>query len=114
MNRILCGIGLVYLGFTLSGCGTAPPDPLEKFKEVVKSVESRKPVKYCTNWKSGDGISRKDGIWSRVEKHVAGVSFDVKKTDSLVSPFEGVIVVEVERVHFVADPGGREVFGYRR
>lgn len=65
------------------------PDPLASFKEVVAACEAH------INARPAERVRQlSNGEWVRNVSAPAAVSFDVKKTDSLVSPYTAYIKVE--------------------
>lgn len=87
----------------ISACGAMAEssesvDPVPQFEKQVAAVESffEKPqMMLLTN--SGGGAGDSIGKYSYLAKYSgSGVKYDVRKTDSLVSPFTGQISVTVQ------------------
>lgn len=71
-----------------------PVDPLSSFKKVVAACEAQ-----VNEWPRDNVRQLKNGEWARNFLEVTSVVHDVKRTDSLVSPFTAYIKLEtVEHV----------------
>lgn len=72
-----------------------PSDPVSAFKKVVDEVTARgsKGVEYIQKCVSEDCHPDYRGKWARGRSSWVIIGYDVKQTDSLVSPYEGVIEV---------------------
>jgi len=91
------GAVVVSLAFLTVGCdpqkSTSSSSPISQLKSIVRSNAS------SISWKSRDPSS---SITYRLAD--GGITFDVTKTDSLVSPLEGQIRVRIE---YESDIGGK-------
>jgi hypothetical protein len=66
-----------------------PVDPLASFKKVVAACEAQ-----ANEWPPDTVRQLKNGEWSRNFLEITSVTHDVRRTDSLVSPFTAYIRLE--------------------
>jgi hypothetical protein len=104
------------LSFFVLGCGQAPtnvpkvtlpkPDPLAKFKLKVDALSNAKPSFRLKEFKGGEFSDEKmeqenladinaGRSWRRFKKSITGIAFDVRKTDSLVSPYTAILTFDM-------------------
>lgn len=82
-------IGLLMLLGSAQAEKSGNDEPVEKLKARIQSnkqsLEKRRPV-YFNSYTQG---------WAKRRMHVDNLEYDVRKTDSLVSPFIGIVTFEV-------------------
>lgn len=92
---VLCG--------PLLGCSN---DPKSSFEKIVKELRQRveKPIETVIEEDADDTVvPRVPGQWYRLKWEYEVLGYDIRKTDSVVTPLRGVIVVREKRL-YVDDP----------
>ena len=84
--------------------GTAPAqvDALEAFERLVTSVRERaRQSPICWVCRIGDNEYGTAGKWFREDYYLSPPRYDVRKTDSLVTPYIGTIEVTEQRIQYL-------------
>lgn len=73
-------------------------DPVKQLSDLAGSVAARRQI--TLKKPRARPLIDSDRLWGKQEYRVANAAFDVKKTDSLVTPLTGIITITGEEISF--------------